>query len=76
MPQTIQLRRDSTANWTSANTILHAGEPGVELSTPAKFKIGDGTTHWNDLPYQGTGGAVDGGTPSDTGPEGIDGGPP
>jgi hypothetical protein len=51
-------RRDSAANWTSVNPILANGEFGVEesatpLTVPAKFKIGTGTTAWNDLPYGG-----------------------
>lgn len=52
---TIRLRRDTAANWTSNNPILAAGEPGVESDT-TKIKYGDGTTHWNSLPYvQGDG---------------------
>lgn len=41
-------RRDTAANWTSANPILAAGEIGFEIDT-RKFKIGDGTTAWNSL---------------------------
>ena len=47
---TIRLRNDASANWTKANPILQAGEPGVEIDT-LKFKIGNGTTSWNQLPY-------------------------
>ncbi len=50
MIQTIQLRRDTEANWSSANPILAKGEFGVDL-TNKKFKIGDGITAWNDLSY-------------------------
>lgn len=46
----IQLRRDTAANWTSANPILEAGEAGVETDT-AKIKFGDGTTAWTSLGY-------------------------
>lgn len=46
----LQYRRDSAANWATANPILAAGEPGYETDT-RKFKIGDGVTYWNTLPY-------------------------
>lgn len=48
----IQLRRDTAANWTSANTLLADGEVGVEKDT-RQFKIGDGVTRWNQLNYGG-----------------------
>jgi hypothetical protein len=51
----IQLKRDSAADWTSNNPVLAEGEPGLELDTQ-KWKVGDGATAWNTLPYQaGTG---------------------
>lgn len=51
MPATkIKLRRDISTNWSSINPILAEGEVGLETNTK-KFKVGDGTTHWNDLPY-------------------------
>jgi hypothetical protein len=50
MPSTIQLRRDTAANWTSVNPILAQGEIGVETDTQ-KFKIGTGSTYWNALVY-------------------------
>lgn len=43
-------RRGTASQWTSANTVLAAGEFGVETDT-GQFKIGDGTTAWNSLPY-------------------------
>jgi len=46
----IQLRRDTAANWTSANPTLSAGELGFETNT-GKFKLGDGTTGWTSLGY-------------------------
>ncbi len=46
----IQLRRDTAANWNSNNPILAEGEIGVELDTN-RMKVGDGSTHWNDLSY-------------------------
>lgn len=50
MADIIQMRRDTAANWTSANPILADGELGMERDTK-RFKMGDGTTHWNDLAY-------------------------
>ncbi len=48
----LQFRRSPAAQWTSDNPILASGEMGIETDTN-KFKIGDGTTHWNSLPYGG-----------------------
>lgn len=45
-----QLRRDTAANWASANSVLALGEPGVETDT-LKVKVGDGSTAWNSLAY-------------------------
>jgi hypothetical protein len=47
----IQLRRGTASAWTTANTILDAGEPGVETDT-GNIKVGDGTTAWTSLAYQ------------------------
>jgi hypothetical protein len=49
---TIQVRRDTAANWTSTNPTLAAGEIGFETNTN-KFKFGTGSTAWNSLPYAG-----------------------
>lgn len=46
----IQVRRDTAANWASANPTLAAGELGFESNTGA-IKIGDGSTAWASLPY-------------------------
>lgn len=46
----LQLRRDTAANWTSANPLLLAGEMGVETDT-AKFKVGNGSSTWTGLSY-------------------------
>lgn len=54
MPQKIQVRRDTAANWVSANPILASGEPGYETDTNL-FKFGDGSTAWNSLPYAPSG---------------------
>lgn len=47
---TIQLRRDTAANWTSANPTLAIGELGYETDTD-NFKVGNGSTAWNSLAY-------------------------
>lgn len=46
----IQLRRDTSTNWTSSNPTLAQGEIGIETNTN-KFKIGNGSTAWNSLSY-------------------------
>lgn len=43
-------RRGLASQWTSANPVLAAGEIGFETDT-GQFKIGDGGTLWNSLPY-------------------------
>jgi len=43
-------RRDTAANWTSANPTLLAGELGYESDT-GKWKVGDGSTAWTSLAY-------------------------
>lgn len=50
VPAILRFRTDTAANWTAANPILRAGEPGYESDTD-KFKIGDGSTVWNSLGY-------------------------
>ena len=45
--ETLQMRNDTAANWTSRNPILAKGEMGVEIDTK-KFKFGDGITSWQD----------------------------
>lgn len=45
---------DTAANFTANNPILETKQHGVEtdgLTTAPKFKIGDGVTAWNSLPY-------------------------
>lgn len=63
-----QFRRDVASAWTSANPILLDGEMGIESDTD-KFKIGDGVTAWNALPYGGVKG--DTGNTGATGAAGI-----
>ena len=47
---TIQVRRDTAANWAAKNPTPKAGEPCFETDT-LKFKVGDGVTTYNNLPY-------------------------
>ena len=54
----VVLRNDSTKNWQdNPSMVLLKGEVGIEFDPTAgtdavvKFKIGDGTTPWKDLPY-------------------------
>ncbi len=57
MARRIQLRRDSAADWLSANPILAEGEEGLELDT-GKRKIGDGSTAWAGLDYMASSGST------------------
>lgn len=57
MTTIIKLRRDTAANWTIANPILAAGEPGLETDT-LRIKYGDGSTAWTSLSYQAVGNAT------------------
>jgi hypothetical protein len=50
MATRMQQRRGTASQWTSSDPILNAGEIGFESDTN-KFKIGDGTNHWEDLTY-------------------------
>lgn len=50
MASIIQIRRDTAANWTSANPTLAQGELGLETDT-LKVKAGDGSTAWNSASY-------------------------
>lgn len=50
MTTQIKLRRDTAANWTSANPVLALGEFGFETDTK-RFKLGDGSTAYNSLAY-------------------------
>jgi len=50
MASIIQIRRDTAANWTSANPTLAQGELGLETDT-LKVKAGDGSTAWTSASY-------------------------
>ena len=61
----IQLRRDTASNWSTNNPTPSAGEPCFETDT-GKLKIGDGSTKYNDLAYQGSGSTSDNMVTTDT----------
>ena len=46
----ILIRQDTKAGWAAANPILLQGEMGIETDT-RRTKIGNGSAHWNSLPY-------------------------
>ena len=57
MATTIKFKRGTAARWNELNPVLVAGEPGF-VTDENRFKIGDGVTTWNDLPYIGSYGGV------------------
>ena len=67
MPDKIQLRRDTAANWASVNPVLADGEIGYEKDTK-QIKVGNGITQWNSLQYGGIQGQ-----PGPQGPQGPPG---
>lgn len=58
MATKIQIRRDTAANWASANPILMEGEMGIVTDDPNQYKIGDGVHSWNELPLRGYTGTI------------------
>lgn len=49
MSVSIQLRRGTASQWSTANPVLAVGELGL-VTDDLSYKIGDGTTAWNSLP--------------------------
>ena len=50
----IILRNDVAEAWATSTLVLEKGEPALEIDLEkgvAKFKIGDGTRSFNELPY-------------------------
>lgn len=58
MADRIQNRRDTKARWEQYNPILLEGEMGIVTDDPNLYKIGDGKTEWNSLPYRGFNGNI------------------
>lgn len=54
----MQQRRDTRANWEATNPILLDGELGIVKDDRNLYKVGDGVSHWNDLPYRGFDGTL------------------
>jgi len=50
MATRIQIRRDTSTNWTSENPTLAVGELALEIDT-VRIKCGNGTDDWNSLGY-------------------------
>lgn len=50
MPNKIQIRRDTLANWSSNNPVLASGEI-VFVSDNNQLKVGDGSSNFNNLAY-------------------------
>lgn len=50
MAAKIQFRRDTAANWSSANPTLSSGELGLVTDT-GQYKIGNGSAAWNSLSF-------------------------
>lgn len=65
--QRIQFRRDTSGAWALNNPVLSKGEPGYETDTK-RWKIGDGTLNWLDLPFK-----ADTGPQGPVGPQGLAG---
>jgi len=55
----IQLRRGTTAQWSSANPVLDSGEMGYDLDLN-ELKVGDGSTAWSSLTALSGGGGSSG----------------
>lgn len=52
MEAIIKFKRGTAARWAEVNPVLQVGEPGY-VKDSNRFKIGDGITAWNDLPFIG-----------------------
>jgi hypothetical protein len=61
MADIIQWRRDGSNNWSTANPVMADGEVGYATDA-SMFKIGNGISSWNNLPYYSSGGGGGGNT--------------
>ena len=68
--QDIQFRRNTSSYYTTVNPLLLIGEPAFEIDT-YKFKIGNGTDRWTDLPYVSGGSGESGSVDSVNGNTGV-----
>ena len=51
-------RNDTYAKWREVNPILAKGEIGIIIDENKGYKLGDGITPWNDLPYPSNPGII------------------
>lgn len=51
-------RQDTKANWAAVNPVLLDGELGMVSNDHNLYKVGDGRTAWNDLPFRGFDGTL------------------
>lgn len=51
MADRVLQRHDTAARWQQFNPILAEGELGIVIDGAKGYKIGDGTTAWNNLDY-------------------------
>ena len=54
----LKQRTDTQANWTANNPVLLEGELGLVTDDKNLYKVGDGVTAWNDLPFRGFDGTL------------------
>ena len=48
----VVIRNGTESQWVSNNPVLLEGEVGITMDkNPKKFKIGNGTLTWSELPY-------------------------
>jgi len=66
-----QFRRGTAGEWSAVNPVLAIGELGYETDT-GKFKVGNGPSGWNALPYA-SGQTGPQGNPGPQGPQGAPG---
>ena len=49
----VVIRNGTELQWIEGNPVLLEGEVGITMdTTPKKFKIGNGASTWNELPYE------------------------
>ena len=74
MTTVFKIRRDTSVNWGTKNTVLAEGEFGLDINTHM-HKIGDGITPWNTLTWDMAGQKGDTGAAGEGGQILIDFGP-
>ena len=59
MADKIQFRRGTSARWTEINPVLMEGEVGFVSDMPNQYKMGNGSSSWNELPFRGFDGTLE-----------------